>query len=152
MIAEGIAALLSWKIFVLALLVFGFAPGLVTRLLSLAYRQDDPRRIEMRAEIYRVAWIERPLWTMQSVERSICEGLAPRVRCLLTQNRARATTYFQAIVLSMLLGRVVRSMTSEGASQLEWVVLVALTCHLAVVALLHVHWSRGQFLRPADAE
>jgi len=67
--------LLSPATLVLVLLVFGIAPGLVLRLIVLAFTADDPRREELRAELYAVPRYERPLWVAEQIEIAISEGL-----------------------------------------------------------------------------
>jgi hypothetical protein len=54
-----------WPALLIALTVWGFAPDLVLRLLSLAFWSDDPRRTEMRAELDAVPRWERPFWVLQ---------------------------------------------------------------------------------------
>jgi hypothetical protein len=60
----------SWPVLGTALVVFGFAPGAVLRLIVLAYPRDDPRRRELLGELYGVPWIERPFWVMGKLDRS----------------------------------------------------------------------------------
>ena len=66
--------LVTWPMFGIALLVFGFAPGAVLRLIVLVYPRDDPRRQELRAEVYAVPLIERPFWVAQQLEVALFEG------------------------------------------------------------------------------
>ena len=40
---DALEALVSWETFLVALLVFGFAPGAVLRIICLAFWPDDPR-------------------------------------------------------------------------------------------------------------
>jgi hypothetical protein len=42
---------LVWPTFGIALLVFGFAPGAVLRLIVLAFNRDDPRRRGKSSEV-----------------------------------------------------------------------------------------------------
>jgi uncharacterized protein YegJ (DUF2314 family) len=70
----------AWPVLLIALLIWGFAPGLVVRVLSLAFWHDDPRRAEMRGELDAVPRWERPFWVAQQVEVAICEGLGARLR------------------------------------------------------------------------
>ncbi len=72
-------AILSWRLLVLALLVFGFAPGATLRLIVLMYMKDDPRRDELIAELYVVPRTERPFWVMEQLETAIFEGLKDRL-------------------------------------------------------------------------
>jgi len=72
-------AITSWKVLTLVLLVFGFAPRFVLRLILLAYRRSDPRRAELLAEINVVPRIERPVWVAEQLETALCEGVWERV-------------------------------------------------------------------------
>jgi len=64
--------------FALAVLIFGFAPGIVlagiVRLIP-----DVDRRLELQAELYEVPRWERPFWVAQQFEVALRIGLAPRV-------------------------------------------------------------------------
>ncbi len=64
--------------FALALLIFGFLPGMV---LSLIVRliPDLDRRRELQAELYEVPRWDRPFWVAQQFEVVIRLGLFPRV-------------------------------------------------------------------------
>jgi hypothetical protein len=79
MVADIVDVLSSWPAFLLALLVFGLAPGLVLRVIVLAFPRDDPRRKELIAELYAVPRIERPFWVMEQLEVALCEGLWGRI-------------------------------------------------------------------------
>lgn len=65
--------------FLLLLLVFGFAPGAVLRLVLLAFHRDDPRRAEMLAELRAVPQHGRPMWVTEQIEVALFEGLFERV-------------------------------------------------------------------------
>jgi hypothetical protein len=82
-VTEFVDAVASLKSLLLVLLVFGFAPGAVVRLISLVFHRDDPRRQEMRAELHAVPRLERPLWVAQQLEVVIFEGLRDRIIDLL---------------------------------------------------------------------
>lgn len=84
MVAEALEAVLSLRTLVLALLVFSVAPGLVLRLLTLAYHRDDPRRAEMRAELHVVPRLERPFWVAEQLETVVFDALPSRVEWALT--------------------------------------------------------------------
>lgn len=71
--------ILSWPMLLLALLVFGFAPGLLLRLIVLAFPKDDPRRGELRGELYNVPRFERPFWVVEQMEVALFEGLRGRL-------------------------------------------------------------------------
>lgn len=76
--SELLNTLVDLKAFLLVLIVFGVAPGVVVRLMSFAFHRDDPRRQEMRAEFYAVPRLSRPLWVAEQVEVVIFEGLRDR--------------------------------------------------------------------------
>src|SRR5256885_9658464 len=69
----------SWPTLGIALLIFGFAPGAVLRLIVLAFRRDDPRRRELLGELYAVPRIERPFWVAEKMELAFIEGLGGRL-------------------------------------------------------------------------
>src|SRR5580704_16359925 len=75
-----IAQLLVWPTLGVALLVFGFAPGVVLRLIVLFYRRGNPRRQELLGELYAVPRIERPFWVAEQPEVALFEGLSDRLR------------------------------------------------------------------------
>jgi hypothetical protein len=77
--AELLEAVLSWRTFFIALLVFGFAPGALLRLIVLAFPRNDPRRQELLAELPTVPRAERPFWVCEQLERALFEGLGERV-------------------------------------------------------------------------
>src|SRR6266700_3944563 len=80
MITVLLDAIVSWRTFVVALLVFGFAPGALLRLIVLAFRRDDPRRSELLAELHAVPRLDRPFWVFEQLEVALSEGIWPRVR------------------------------------------------------------------------
>ena len=71
--------LVAWPAVLVALLVFGFAPVTVTRLIVFAFSQNDPRRRELLGEVYHVPRLERPFWVCEQLERALFEGLGPRI-------------------------------------------------------------------------
>lgn len=73
-------AIVSWPTFIAALIVFGFAPGAFLRLIVLAFERDDPRRVELLAEVHVVPRIERPFWVFEQLEVALFEGLLERIR------------------------------------------------------------------------
>jgi hypothetical protein len=83
-VGDLISVIVSWPTFIIALLVFGFAPGALLRLIVLAYPHDDPRRKELRAELYAVPRIERPIWVVEQMEAALFEGLGERLALALT--------------------------------------------------------------------
>ena len=72
-------ALTSPWAFLLTLVVFGFAPKFVLRLIVLAFHPDDPRRHELLGEIHAVPRLERPLWVFEQLEVALVEGLGERL-------------------------------------------------------------------------
>lgn len=79
MVAEFLNAIVSWETFLVALLVFGFAPGAALRLIVLAFHRDDPRRSELLAELHAVPRWERPFWVFEQLEVALFEGVWERV-------------------------------------------------------------------------
>jgi hypothetical protein len=71
--------LVSWPMFGIALVVFGFAPGALLRLIVLAFPRDDPRRDELLGELYAVPRFERPFWVVEQLEVALVEGLGQRL-------------------------------------------------------------------------
>lgn len=64
--------LLSWKALLVAVGVFGFAPGAALRLILLAFPRSDSRRRELLADLYAVTRWERPCgWLSSSRWRSL---------------------------------------------------------------------------------
>jgi hypothetical protein len=74
-----LVALKAWPAFIVALLVFGFAPGAVLRLIVLAFHSDDPRRRELLAELHAVPRLERPFWVLEQLEVALFEGVRDQV-------------------------------------------------------------------------
>lgn len=68
-----------WPLFVAALIIFGFAPGLVLSLILRLLPIDDPRRRELHAELYAVPRWERPFWVCEQFEVALREGLFPEI-------------------------------------------------------------------------
>jgi hypothetical protein len=89
MVMELLDAIVSWRTFFIALLVFGFAPGALLRLIVLAFPRDDPRRQELLAELPTVARTERPFWVFEQLERALFEGIGERVARLATRRITR---------------------------------------------------------------
>lgn len=83
-VTESLDSLVSVPTLLLAVLVYGFAPGFLLRLLVLVYERDDPRRAELIAELYEVPRLKRPFWVAEQIETAIFDGVGPRVRWALT--------------------------------------------------------------------
>lgn len=64
--------------FGIALLIFGFAPGVVLAAI-VRLIPDVDRRQELQAELYEVPRWEQPFWVAQQLEVAIRTGLSPRV-------------------------------------------------------------------------
>jgi uncharacterized protein YegJ (DUF2314 family) len=79
MVGEILNAIVSWKALLVALLVFGFAPGAALRVIVLAFHRDDPRRKEMLGELHRVSRWERPFWVVEQLEVALFEGVWERL-------------------------------------------------------------------------
>ncbi|MGH3830702.1 MAG: hypothetical protein ACRDRS_09675 [Pseudonocardiaceae bacterium] len=87
---ELLEAIASWRSAVLVPAVFGFAPGACLRLIVRAYPRDDPRRAELKAELYVLPWWERPLWVAEQLEVALFEGLPHRLRSRRDKGALRA--------------------------------------------------------------
>jgi hypothetical protein len=74
-----ITQVIAWPTVLIPLVVFGFAPGAVLRMIVLAFRRDDPRRTELLAELPHVPRIERPFWVCEQLEVALFEGLLGRL-------------------------------------------------------------------------
>lgn len=81
---ELIADIINWKWYLVTLLVHGIAPGLLLRIIVLAFEKEDPRRQELIAELYAVPFVKRPFWVAQQLETATADGLWPRFIWLLT--------------------------------------------------------------------
>lgn len=93
--SELVELVASWHSVLLVILVFGFAPGFVLRLLVMIYPRDDPRRRELVAELYAQKRVERTLWVAEQLETVLFEGLphrltAVRVHVMRRQRRIEA--------------------------------------------------------------
>ena len=64
---------------VVVLVVWGIGPGVVTRIASVCYRRNDPRRKAIVRGVYRRSWWVQPLWAVQQLERGVIDGLWPRL-------------------------------------------------------------------------
>ena len=111
----------SWPTLLVALLVFGFAPGAVLRLIALAYPRDHPRRRELRGELYAVPRIERPFWVFEQLEVGLCEGLPGRFARMMA--RVRGVPIQHAAEQGLLYGfrdilvlKVVKRLLNTGIS------------------------------------
>jgi hypothetical protein len=82
-----ITQVIAWPTLLLCLLMFGFAPGAVLRMIVLAFRRDDPRRTELRAELPYVPRIERPFWVCEQLEVALFEGLVGRLATMIRRKR-----------------------------------------------------------------
>jgi hypothetical protein len=77
--SEMIQSLSDWRLLLVALVIFGFFPGLGARLVAMTYRRGDPRRDEIIAEVYAVPRWERPFWVFEQLERAFSEGARERL-------------------------------------------------------------------------
>lgn len=81
MIGELIGTPGALGAFSIAVLIFGFAPGLVLAAIVRLIPDLDRRR-ELQAELYEVPRWERPFWVAQQFEVALRIGLAPRAEWL----------------------------------------------------------------------
>jgi hypothetical protein len=81
---------ISWPTLLTALLVWGFAPGAVLRLIVLVYPRDHPRRRELLGELYAYPLVQRPFWVAQQLEIAFFEGLRGRFSAWRTARKLRS--------------------------------------------------------------
>jgi diguanylate cyclase (GGDEF)-like protein len=122
MVIELLESVALWPNLVLVIVVFGFAPGFVLRLIVLAYPHGDPRRDELVAEVYAVPRIQRPLWVAQQLEVALFEGLGNRVSAAirrLTGRRPVPSAYHDTLTglvnTAMVKHRLVQVFTKRAA-------------------------------------
>jgi hypothetical protein len=72
----------------LAILLFGVAPGFLLRLIVKLYPVDDPRRQELTAELYSIKRRERPFFVAEQLETALFDGLFPRVSSAQARRRS----------------------------------------------------------------
>ena len=127
--------IVSWPMFIIALLVFGFAPGAMLRLIVLAFRKDDPRRSELLAELHAVPRIERPFWVFEQLEVALFEGLHGRFAAWRKQKKAQ----IDMRILTIRVGDMTHLSNASGSS-----ILVRLDRQVVRLA------NGNTFVYPAD--
>ena len=113
-----IAQFLAWPTLGVALLVFGFAPGVVLRLIVLFYRRGNPRRRELLGELYAVPRIERPFWVAEQLEVALFEGLRDRFRAWRDERASRPP--MPGDVLPRLAAVVVKAALRLWLKDADW--------------------------------
>lgn len=88
--AEIIEAIGVPRLFLVALIVFAFLPGLTLRFVVRLYPKGHPRRKELLGELYARPYWERPFFVAQQFETAICEGVPSRVIAVSPTLRAQA--------------------------------------------------------------
>jgi len=89
---ELIEMVVSWRSLLLALIVFGLAPGLILRLLVKIYPRDDPRRRELIAQLYTLGRVERLFFVAEQFETVLFEGLPHRLQAVRRRMKRRQAT------------------------------------------------------------
>jgi hypothetical protein len=107
---------LAWPTVLFAVLLFGFAPGAVLRLVVLAFSRDDPRRRELLAELHAVPRLDRPFWVAEQLEVALCEGLPARCVGWRARRKPRAVQSCTS-VSGVFRGRVIL----ESSSEMEYI-------------------------------
>lgn len=148
--SDLVGAVASWRALLGSLLIFGFAPGAITRVLALAFRKEDPRRAELLGELYAVPRWERPLWVAQQLEVAIFEGIGSRLSHIKSRVMARRAkqpiadlalplfTFFTALVAVLMLayiGTMEAGVRTRGVVEVA-VIAIASGMVLAVVELV----------------
>ncbi|HEV8598286.1 MAG TPA: hypothetical protein VGQ69_02910 [Gemmatimonadales bacterium] len=112
MMADLLDVIVSWRTFLVALAVFGFAPGALLRLIVLAFPRDDPRRSELLAELHAVPRLERPFWVCEQLEVALFEGVRERV--LQANTRVALYTYVLGVSVTGFTIAILVTMSSGG--------------------------------------
>jgi hypothetical protein len=129
----------AWPTLGFALLVFGFAPGALLRLIVLLYPRDHPRRRELIGELYRYPRFDRPFWVAQQLETALFEGVPDRlaawrakrvVPALLVMGNGGSRSTFvrvrlpagrtQRDKLARVISRAIRTSATKPTSTVEW--------------------------------
>ncbi|WP_410619073.1 hypothetical protein [Amycolatopsis sp. cmx-8-4] len=87
--AKLLDAVASWQTLLVALALYGFAPGFVLRLLVRLYPKQDPRRTELVAELYAVPRLSRPFWVADALAAVLIEGLPRRIKAVQDRRREK---------------------------------------------------------------
>jgi DNA-binding transcriptional MerR regulator len=140
--ASVIFQIVSWPTLVIALLVFGFAPGAVLRLIALAFPRDDPRRRELRGELYAVPRIERLFWVFEQLEVGLCEGLPGRFARLMA--RVRGVPIQHAADQGLLSGEMLASWTEDTGYRGPTAAAAAGITHRQLE-----YWTRTRLVEPS---
>ncbi|MEU8636801.1 hypothetical protein AB0C38_31910 [Amycolatopsis sp. NPDC048633] len=143
----------SWWDLALGLLVFGFAPGLVLRVVVLIYPKDDPRRRELLAELYAVKRLEQPFFVAQQLETVLFEGVPHRVKAFFswlynTSDPDRMIWRVQNIVAPGLLA-VAGADALSDLTKTPWLsasalpATIVMTIIVPIMVIGHVRWLRA---------
>src|SRR5262245_57670478 len=81
-VSELLNAVLSWRTLLIAVAVFGVAPGLILRLLVKLYPKGDPRRQELVNDLYHLNRWERLFYVGEQFETALSEGIPRRLRSI----------------------------------------------------------------------
>lgn len=86
---ELVDAIISWRTLLGAVVIFGFVPGFVLRLLVSIYPKDDPRRRELVAQLYTLKRVERLFFVAEQLETVLFDGLPARFASMRRRLRIR---------------------------------------------------------------
>ena len=103
---------IAWPTLGIALIVFGFAPGAVLRLILLIYPRGNARRKELVGELYAVPRLERPFWVAEQFEVAISEGLRDRIlawRLRRASDKTGIASRFARALLFILLRKTLKT-------------------------------------------
>ncbi|MET9002802.1 YDG/SRA domain-containing protein [Amycolatopsis sp. NPDC004169] len=78
-----------WPELLVAILLFGFAPGFCLRLIVLLYPRGHDRRRELMAELHEVPYVKKPIWVASQLETALFEGVAARISELRRRLRSK---------------------------------------------------------------
>jgi hypothetical protein len=127
----------SWPALGCALLVYGFAPGALLRLIVLLYPRDHPRRRELIGELYAYPRIKRPFWVAEQLETALFEGLGGRLMTWRAERQVLAQVYIrdpEGGVVTLVLSLAAKFKRADrNLDQLQRSVFEALSGHSHIV-------------------
>lgn len=140
---QTLQAVVSWRTLVVAMIVFGFAPGVVLRVIVRLYPKASPRRRELLGELPHVPWVERPFWVAQHLETALAEGVPARLRRV----RNSPFAFVAWLGICVVVPAIVVGLVFDPAAWIRVLTLLAAVCGMAAFGR---HMSRAfQGLRPS---
>lgn len=127
--------LLSWKIWLVFLLAFGFSPRLVLRIVIRLWPKEDARRQETIAALDHIPYSKRLLFVVEQLEAALVDGLGERWRRRQTTARPRAVHTASRLWVPLLF---IALMVGLLVTRNWWVAIGGGAGMMATVGLLQV--------------